>query len=336
MPVRRPKRCGGPCETVVEAADVDIGTVRGIGSVGLIVFMLAAAGGVFAAFLIVQTAGDSDLLRAAVRAHGRHWKPPRLTVPQLAMVAVKYANPSWITWPHRLRERFVDHAAWSAVVDLIDRGILRTGPEPAIVVLPPMRREANRFYLEPGLADRDARIASAGLLGEHLGNVNVARIVESVDADDRLWNEIIGELVAAGLHHPLKQTRLRLGTGLLLWLAAVVTVYWQIFAGAGADEPAWLRWLVAILTPFVCLFAALATDAVITALERRSNIRLLTLVRKGVGYDYPATAGLVVALDGVDALTRTHPELARRLDIQQRHKHASPPSKSLRDVLMEE
>jgi hypothetical protein len=307
------------------------------GTVDLVVFMLVAAGCVFAAFLIVQLVGDAEVIRAAVRAESRGWTPPRLAVPHLGMVASRFAGPSWITWPNQAQAaRFVDHAAWGAVVDLVERGVLRAGPEPAIVALPPIWRDANSFGLEPGLADRDARIASAGLMGEHNGNVNVVRIVEGVSADDRLWNEVVGELVTAGLHHPLKQPSRRLLIGVVLVFIAVVTVYWQVFAGTGADEPAWLRWLVGIFAPLLCLGGALATDAVVTALERRANVRLLTLARKGVGYDYPASAGLVVALDGVDALTHTHPELARLLDIRQRRRHAPPPAKSLREVLLDE
>ncbi|GAB3835938.1 hypothetical protein ACFPIJ_33175 [Dactylosporangium cerinum] len=190
--------------------------------------------------------------------------------------------------------------------------------------------------LKPGLDDRDERIASAGLMGEHDGTVNVVRIVEGVSTDDRLWNEVVGELVTAGLHHPLKQPGRRLLIGAALVLIAMVAVYWQIFAGTGADEPGWLRWLVGIFAPPLCLGGALATDAVFAALERRANVRLLKLARRGVGYDYPASAGLVVALDGVDAITRTHPELARRLDVRQRRRRATPPVKSLREVLLEE
>jgi hypothetical protein len=305
--------------------------------VGLVVFVLAAAGCVFAVFLIVQLAGDTAVIRTAVRAQGRRWTPPRLAVPHLGLVASKFAGPSWITWPTRAQAaRFVEHAAWGAVVDLVDRGVLRAGPAPAIVALPPIWRDANSFGLEPGLAGRDARIASAGLMAEHNGTVNVVRIVERVSTDDKLWNEVVGELVTAGLHHPLKQPGRRVLIGAMLVLIAVVTVYWQIFAGAGTGEPAWLRWLVGLFAPPLCLVGALATDAVITALERRAGIRLLKLARKGIGYDYPARAGIVVALDGIDALTRTHPELARRLDIRQRRSHATPPPRSLHDVLLDE
>ncbi len=297
---------------------------------GLVVVMLAAAGGVFVAFLIVQLAGDADVVRAAVTSQRQ---PPRLPVPHLGMMASKFAGPSWVTWPSRDQaKRFVDHAAWGAVVDLVDRGVLRTGTDPAIVALPPIWRDANSFGLEPGLAERDARIAAAGLMGERNGTVNVVRIVEGVSTDDRLWDEVVGELEAAGLHHPLKQPGRRLLIGAALVVIALVTVYWQIFTTS--DEPTWLRWLVGILAPPLCLMGVLATDAVITALERRAGMRLLALARRGAGY--PASAGLVVALDGIDALTRTHPELASRLDIGQRHRHATPPPRSLRDVLLDE
>lgn len=310
-----------------------LGIVRESGAMDLVVFMLAAAGCVFAAFLIVQLVGDAEVIRTAVTAQSRRWTPPRLGVPHLGMVASKFANPSWVTWPNRDQTtRFVEHAAWGAVVDLVDRGVLRAGPGPGIVALPPIWREANSFGLQPGLAERDARIAAAGLMGERDGTANVVHIVEGVSTDDRLWDGVVGELVAAGLHHPLKQPGRRLLIGALLVLVAVVTVYWQV--AVSADEPTWLRWLVGIFALPMCLVGALATDVVVTALERRAGIRLLRLARKGV--DYPASAGLVVALDGVDALTRTHPELARRLDIRQRRGHATPPPRSLREVLLDE
>jgi hypothetical protein len=289
---------------------------------GLLVFLLATGAVVFVLGLVIDLAG-TGVVRHALTAHSRRWDPPHLTVPQLGLVVSMLATPPWRFGVAPDRRVLVEHAAWGAVVDLVDRGILSTGPRPGDLLLPPSGpvesqpgRPAPAWSPPTHLRPWDRQLVGLAALGSaDFVHTRAPRLVERYAEDDRLWNDVLQEVGAAGYVAPLTRVPLRLAALGLLSVVALVVVYWQLVAGVGADAPWWVKWPLVLLLPALSYPLGTAVGIVNKVLELHPSSRLLRRVRRGIGYDYPAEPGLVVAVDGVRALTRTHPELAHRLGL---------------------
>jgi hypothetical protein len=288
----------------------------------LVWFMLAALGCLMVGLLVVDLAVAGDVLRA-VAVLGRRRSPSRLAVPAIGLLLARNSGAPWSVGISRSMPRMlVDHAAWGAVVDLVDRGVLRTGSTPGQLVLPPTDPLEDPYvvYATPrGLARWErVVVGSAAFMseGEHPRYASAHRVAEAVANDKELWDGFMDQLVEAGHLIPLKRVRLSFALTVLLVLAMLVVVYWQLVADVGAGGPVWVAWLVGILTPLLVHPVQRIVAALVEVLDRQPMTRLIRLARQGIGYDYPARPGIVVALDGVHALARTHPDLASRLGIQ--------------------